>query len=97
MKQLSQERLKQTAVIKEKRKIYQLEVLQVPSGIIVISVITVGNAVQIKRSCLRSVYFNYLSRITGHAASWCQNNPKHCAIFLCKVLCEILLSRESQV
>jgi hypothetical protein len=46
----------------------------VPSGIIVISVITVGNAVQINRSCLRSVYFNYLSRITGHAASWCQNN-----------------------
>jgi hypothetical protein len=32
------------------RKIYQLEVLQVPSGIIVISVITVGSAVQIKRS-----------------------------------------------
>jgi hypothetical protein len=43
----------------------------VPSGIIVI---TVGNAVQIKRSCLSSVYFNYLSRIPGHAASWCQNN-----------------------
>jgi hypothetical protein len=37
------------------RKIYQLEVLQVPSGIVVISYITVGNAVQIKRSCLSSV------------------------------------------
>jgi hypothetical protein len=64
-KQSSQERLKQTAVIKEERwtsgvasserKIYQLEVLLVPSGIIVISVITVGIAVQINHSCLRSI------------------------------------------
>jgi hypothetical protein len=37
------------------RKIYQLGVLKVPSGIIVISVITVGSAVQIKRSRLSSV------------------------------------------
>jgi hypothetical protein len=34
------------------RKIYQLKVLYVLSGIIVINVITVGNAVQIKRSRL---------------------------------------------
>jgi hypothetical protein len=47
----------------------------VPSGVIVISVITVGNAVQIKRSCLSSVYLNYLSRIPGHAASRCAEGP----------------------
>jgi hypothetical protein len=35
-----------------------------------LSVITVGSAVQIKRSRLSSVYFNYLSRIPGQAASW---------------------------
>jgi hypothetical protein len=63
-----------SGVASSRRKIYQLEVLQMPSGIIVISVITVGNAVQIKRSRLSSVYLNYVSRIPGHAASWCQNN-----------------------
>jgi hypothetical protein len=46
----------------------------VPSGI---SVITVGSTVQINRSRLSSVYLNYLSRISGHAASWCQNNLQH--------------------
>jgi hypothetical protein len=30
--------------------------------------------IEINRSRLSSVYFNYLSRIPGHAASWCQNN-----------------------
>jgi hypothetical protein len=37
--------------------------------IIVMCVITVGNAVQINHSRLSSVYLNYLSRIPGHAAS----------------------------
>jgi hypothetical protein len=52
----------------------------VPSGIIVICVITVGSAVQIKRSRLSNVYSNYLSRIPGHAESWCQNNVQHVTI-----------------
>jgi hypothetical protein len=46
----------------------------------VISVITVGNAVQIKRSRLSSVYFNYLSRIPGHAASRCAGPATWCNI-----------------
>jgi hypothetical protein len=56
VKLLVKRRLKQTAVIKEERwtsgvassqeKIYQLEELYVPSGIIVISVVTVVNAVK---------------------------------------------------
>jgi hypothetical protein len=46
-----------------------------------LSVITVGSAVQIKRSRLSSVYLNYLSRIPGHAASWCQNYQQLCTIF----------------
>jgi hypothetical protein len=69
-----------SGVASSQRKIYQLEVLYVQSGIIVISVITVGNAVQINRSRLSSVYLNYLSRIPGHAASWCQNNLRHCTL-----------------
>jgi hypothetical protein len=73
-------RLKRTAVIREerwtsgvassRRKIYQLEVLEVPNDIIVICVITVDSAVQINRIRLSSVYFNYLWRIPGQAASW---------------------------
>jgi hypothetical protein len=42
-----------------------------------LSVITVGSAVQIKHRRLSSVYLNYLSQIPGHAASWCQKNPQH--------------------
>jgi ABC-type cobalamin transport system permease subunit len=50
------------------RKIYKLEVPRL------LSVIAVGSAVQIKRSRLSSLYFNYLSRIPGHSACLCQNN-----------------------
>jgi hypothetical protein len=56
----------------------------VPSGIIVISVITVGSAVQIKRSRLSSVYFNYLTGIPGHVTSWCHKELLH--VTLCNVL-----------
>jgi hypothetical protein len=48
---------------------------QVPSGIIVICVITVGSAVQIKRSRLSSVYFNYLSRIPRDKLAFQKKRP----------------------
>jgi hypothetical protein len=69
-----------SGVASSRKKIYQLVVLYVPSGIIVVCVITVGSAVQIKRSRLSSVYSNYLSRRPGHAASWCQKNLQHCTL-----------------
>jgi hypothetical protein len=76
-------KLKQTAVIKEERwtsGVASSRKEDIPARSVIVSAewyncgITVGSAVQIKRSRLSSVYLNYLSRIPGHAASWCQNN-----------------------
>jgi hypothetical protein len=55
----------------------------VPSGIIVISVVTVGSAVQINRSCLSSV--STLITCRGYPDTRqvaVQKDPKHCTISL---------------